>query len=210
MHKPATRKRRNRGVATPAGIPSQGTGHPINAYIFAARDTAELLEPLIAELDHDLGWGANGDQQDGGGATVITARAALQLEWKPEAMARSLYRVRTGESRSIGTELVDALFMAVDVEVEHLPLPVFPAGRVAADDMIDIHLERTGEKLGVVERVELRRALLSFTRGYMAGVNADITTDSSEWACVVDGHLEHRGRMLEQLGRSNRRTLVAA
>ena len=192
---PQSKKKKRRAVPVPPGIPASGLGQPSDGYCFATHDLAEVLEPEIEKLNAELERTAHPNsgnfRQTGFGAVEqIGGYAAARMNLE-HGVARRLYSVRTGEVRAIGSEWAAYFFFAVGKNVDQCEtIPVLPGGIKAAREMVDCHFEfNSDEEPDELAKERLARMLHGFTKGYLAGVNADITTDTEEWARYVSGFL---------------------
>lgn len=107
-----------------------------------------------------------------------------------ENAARRLFTARKGENRAIGTVTAEPLLMSVDLDCHQIDgIAQLPGGKEAALEMVECHFEfGADERPTDFEVKQLARQLIGFTRGYLAGVNSDITTDTEEWAKLVAGY----------------------
>ena len=185
--------KRHRGVRCPDGIPMQTTGHKSEDWCVSSFDLAEVIEPLMEELGRELSGGQNGDfdERYSGAIEAISGRVAVQLGVRETAVKRRLFVARKGESRAISAENAEAwLEAAADVRLEEVDsIPRFPGGVEAARDgvLCNFEFQHPEEEPQELEVRRLTRSLLNFTFGYLAGVNADIPTDTEEWARLLSG-----------------------
>ena len=190
---PQGRKKR-RAVPVPPGIPATGIGQPSDGYCVAAFDFAEAINPAIEKLDRSLEpdiQEANLRHRGNGAVEIVGAHAARMMNLPVAAAVRRLYAGRTGETRALSAEWADCLLLGAGLSIttDAPGIAHLPGGVEAAREMVDCHFEfGTDEEPDELTKSRLARMLVSFTKGYLAGVNADITTDTEEWARYVSGH----------------------
>lgn len=184
---------RNRGIQTPKGIPMRNTGHGSDGYCIAAFDITEAITPAMEKINREQIADRFGNEHDGPGGAVeiISGRASAMLGLTEAAVTRRFAAARAGESRAVGTEYAEAwLEAACDQSIRDFDtIATLPGGQNAALEMVRCHFEFNApdETPTELEIHRLARQLLSFTLGYLAGVNADITTDVEEWTQHVAG-----------------------
>ena len=165
-------------------VPSRSLPSMPGGYAVACFDFAEVIQPHIDRLDRELASREGHFEEeasDEGAIEVITARAALIRGRRHEAAQRRFYGARTCEGRALSAEWADAYLMAVDEQIEELPIPTLPTSVWAAEEMVDIHAENHGETLDELDRKRLGRMLMSFARGYLAAVTDGLPDDDDSF-----------------------------
>jgi hypothetical protein len=130
-----------------------------------------------AGLDPDfaMGSGCNGDFN--GAITVVAERAALIMNTNNtdgnEVQATSVYRrlsaILANESEMTDLGIADAIILACDDNIQQTDLPVLATSTTAAQEMVESHLDVTGERMTLEERQSLIHALDRFCLGFVNG-----------------------------------------
>lgn len=181
--------RRSFNNVTPKGIPMATIGRLNNEYAVPTYELADVLARDIASLDREYDK-LNGDPDPvGGGVNVLAERAASYLPNGPsaEALLRRIWDIRNGRRRTTGAEIADALLLAGNRHIETEEITTLPGGKAAAEEMVEIHCENTGEQLTLPEKRQLAKQLFDFSRGYAAGLEG-LPDDAEAWQRDVDNY----------------------
>lgn len=156
---------------------TNGTGIPTPYF-------RDVLERLLTEVGQNLGPDAYGHPQGNhangsrwNGALIIVAERAAEITNRglevpvtsAEGVSRRISSVLAEDSEITDLGAADAVALACGKNINQLPLPVLPGGRDAAREMVESHLDATGEKMTLEERESLIHALDRFTLGFANG-----------------------------------------
>lgn len=146
---------------------------PNDATVTPTWELAPELERLLAKLDRES------DSTDSAGNTgsrfALCRRAATINCHSEERYLRRLYGILHHDSRATDFRYADTFFLAADENVSRdSNLPVLPAGKAAALEMVDVYQEiilEGAETLTPSQRSRLAQTLLHFSQGYIHEFN---------------------------------------
>lgn len=152
-------------------------GRKSDEMVVGSDDAGPIIDRLIVQFDktlNPLDNGHNSHAETQGAVGIVSERAGQSRGFdNRDAAARRLYDLREQNSSSVSLDWYEAYLIAMDYHLGQFDVPIFPAGQVAAKDMVDVHAEELSE----FEQAKLARSLWNFTRGYFAAINHEKRLD---------------------------------
>lgn len=163
MKNPLTESRTPDGMWLATGFGKGG-----DELVVETSEAAKILDRYTDEYEASLTPIGSQENANGSGVIDIAAeRAARVRGCSPDAAKRRFWAIRKEESTNVSLDWYEAFLIALDTSLsETEEIPIFPAGRIAARDMIEVRAEELSE----IEQHQLARSLWNFTRGYMSAV----------------------------------------
>lgn len=153
---------------TPDGIwLAPGFGKKGDELIIETSEAKVVLERYITEYEASMTPLSVGHENGGSSGVVgiVAERSASVRGVSPDASARRLWAIRYEESTNVSLDWYEAFLIAMDTTLSQVEdIPIFPAGRQAAIDMVEVRAEELSE----IEQRQLAKSLWNFTRGYMS------------------------------------------
>lgn len=155
----------------------------------AHADTLVITEEVAAVIDaalpllHAEAGVTNGSPFDAptGGLAALADRlsAAYPNRWNETSAFRLLYRIRYGEAKTTGHNILEAICEVLEIQDWELAIPLFPTNLTNSREMVNVWAEDWPE----LDRARLAEMLHRFTLGYVAAhsCNAD-----DPWELDVD------------------------
>jgi hypothetical protein len=139
-----------------------------DAYCVATADLAEIIEPIIQQLEepydlNDHGWSKH--DKSGGPYVAIYKATADLLEQTETSVMRRLWSIRNKTSLSTSLDIADAILMALDRYVTTENIPIFPTCKQTAIAQVRTNFPELNEE----ETQTLARSLLNLSKGYLEG-----------------------------------------